>query len=240
LPEQAAFPLAVEPRAAHTGMEPTRHGWPFVNAYAWERRSRRLGPVRLSSGHVIYGLCGGMCFAALDAFYAGIPMPALEQPPTPGTPLYRYLRRRQLDSWAGPLVPLRTLWWMARSDRSAARATLQRELPRLLKLLDGGQPVPILLVRLHRGNPLGNHQVVATGYGYDPVARCISLEIYDPNHPGQRVELALQADPASKALHAIQSTGEPARGFFLQRYRPRKEGLERLAISPEGVGWTHE
>jgi hypothetical protein len=50
-----------------------------------------------------YGLCGGMCFAALGFSHAGIPTPGgedREDHPDPGSSLRSYLWKRQLNSIA--------------------------------------------------------------------------------------------------------------------------------------------
>jgi hypothetical protein len=217
--------------SARSAMEAARHGLPFANRYAWEGRAGRIGPIRLRAMRISYGLCGGMCYAALDYFHAGLDVPPLYYPPAWGTPLHRYLLRRQIDSWRWLWVPLRTLWWMLSSDRSVARATLRRQLPRLLSSLDRGEPAAIVLIRLHRGDPTINHQVVVIGYECELPTERVRLALYDPNHHGFEVTLALNADPEAETLDGIQSTGEPVRGFFVLPYRPRRRKLPLPEVS---------
>jgi len=212
-------------------MEAARHGLPFGNRYAWESRTRRVGPLRWPAQRISYGLCGGMCYAALDYYHAGLPVPALYYPPAWGTALHRYLLRRQIDSWRWLWVPLRTLWWMVRSDRSAARATIRGELPRLLRRLDRGEPAVIVLIRVRRSDPTLNHQVVVTGYEREPASGRVRLMLYDPNHHGLEVTLSLNEASDSAELDAAQSTGEPVRGLFLLPYRPRRRGLPVIVAS---------
>jgi len=211
-------------RGSHSRMDAEDHGLPFSNRFALESRPRRIGPLRLRPGRISYGLCGGMCYAALDYYHAGVPAPAMVTAPRWGTTMHRYLVRRQLDSWRCLLVPLRTLCWMALPDEAVARATLRRQLPRLLALLKRGEPAVILLVRVRLGDPTINHQVVVTGYDYERKGARVRLFLYDPNHRGE-VTLDLNACPTDAALEASQSTGERVRGFFLLPYRPRTRRL---------------
>ncbi|MFO7697820.1 MAG: hypothetical protein R6X16_11790 [Anaerolineae bacterium] len=228
MPERAANQPEGNVPAVRSPMEATRHGLPFGNRYAWESRARRIGPFRWAAKRISYGLCGGMCYAALDYFHAGLPVPSLYYPPVWGSPLHRYLLRRQIDSWRYLWVPLRTLWWMAATDRAVTRTTVRRELPRLLRKLDLGEPAVIVLVRVRRGDPTLNHQVVVTGYEREVNAGRVRLALYDPNHHGVQVTLSLNADRESESLNAVQSTGEPVRGFFLLPYRPRRRGLPQV------------
>jgi len=64
------------------------------------QRARCLGRDGLRRHHVgnaSAGLCGGMVFAALDYWYAGIVPPSAQ--PAPKTPLYKFLVQRIIDSW---------------------------------------------------------------------------------------------------------------------------------------------
>ncbi|MGI6368593.1 MAG: hypothetical protein ACOX2L_09610 [Anaerolineae bacterium] len=206
-------------------MRARANGLSFTNRYALQTRARAWGPLRLGPKRLSYGLCGGMCYTALDYFHAGLLPPALHYPPASGTPLHRYLLRRQLDSWRYATVPLRTLWWTLLNDRALARRTVQRELPRLLKSLNQGVPAVILLVRVRCKDPTLNHQVVVTGYTEDREHGRVQLELYDPNHEEMDVTLTVNSLPQSEELAATQSTGETLRGFFVLAYRPRLRGL---------------
>lgn len=228
MPERAANQPDEQAPVVRSPMEASRNGLPFGNRYAWESRARRIGPFRCAAWRVPYGLCGGMCYAALDYYHAGLPVPSLYYPPVWGSPLHRYLLRRQIDSWRYLWVPLRTLCWMAASDRAATRATVRRELPRVLRKLDRGEPAVIVLVRVRWGDPTLNHQVVVTGYQRDVVTGRVRLVLYDPNHHGVEVTLSLNAGWESVALDAVQSTGEPVRGLFLLPYRPRRRRLPQV------------
>ena len=62
-----------------TDFSPSDHGFRFVNRFALpdsvtrQAVFGRRNPLRLD--HLVYGLCGGMCFAARDFFGAHRPVP---------------------------------------------------------------------------------------------------------------------------------------------------------------------
>ena len=196
-----------------TAFDPLRHGLALANYF------QRALPVRL--GPLVYGLCGGMCFAALDYYHAGLPASAVGDDPAR---LNRYLHKRQWASFGGPVVPWRTLVWSLRRDARIAALTRRREWPRVRARLECGEPVVLVLIRSRGWRHLTtNHQVVAAAYEED-AAQQITLCVYDPNHPGQEPTLRFGlAD--SPLLDGQHSTGEMDRGFFVQRYRPRHRGL---------------
>jgi hypothetical protein len=166
-----------------------------------------------------------MAYAALDYYHAGQRPPEATSPPAPGTPFWRYLLRRQWDSWQGPVVPLRTLRWALASDGRLARRTREREWPRLQAWIDRGEPAVVLLIRTRNLALALNHQVVVSGYEEDLISGRVLLHVYDPNRPGVPVTLAFRAGPTGAPLGATQSTGEPLRGFLVLPYRPRRRGL---------------
>jgi len=205
--------------AVRTPFSPTLKGLHFVNSFNLlpQRRLPKIGALNLDALKII-GLCGGMCFAALDYFHSGRAVPEILQVSDLSPTLLRYLKRRQSDS-----VPLSALLklsrWVLKDDLQVGLLTVGREVPLLKQKLDQGQPVVLLLV-CTRGteNPTLNHQVVATGYDFDPAAQKFKIFLYDPNHPGVEPSLTLSlADPAG-GIHLTQSTGEARRGFFVQNY----------------------
>lgn len=200
-------------------------GFRFPNRYLqplklplW--RSSKWGPI-------VYGLCGGMCYAALDYYHAGLLVPTRTTVPQPGDALYRYLWKRQMDSLHLPAGALRILRWMFRGDEIIVRTTVQQEFPRLRDSIARAQPPVLLLVQARSWeDPTRNHQVVAVGYDLDDVAQRATVFLYDPNHPGE--ESTLHLELGSPFGMSMQSMGEIPRGFFVQDYRPRKKGLKDL------------
>lgn len=205
-----------------TWMQAARHGFRFGNRFVYTWLWGRV--------NIVYGLCGGMCFASLDYAYAGIPLPQASEPPAWGAPLQRYLLRRQWDSWRWLTTPLRAVWWMLQPQGQLVRRTLARELPKVLAGLDANVPQALLLLRARGADPTVNHIVAATGYQRDGQGAVVTLFLYDPNHPGR--EVCLWVDASAVACPPIsQSTGEPLQGFVCIGYRPRTPGPQnRIAM----------
>jgi hypothetical protein len=198
--------------------------WPHVPPLRF-----RLGgpvPVELAIGDAANGLCGGMAFAALDLWFAGVPVPSDVDPPAEGTPAFRYLVERQLASFELGLGPARFYLFGApwRSAQSRAAEVLRRELPRIRRELEAGRPVALGLVHAVSANPatlIQDHQVVAHALEAGPDQGTLSLRIYDPNLPGDdSVRLILGRDPAG-GLVLRYSGGPPVVAFFQQGYSPR-------------------
>jgi len=219
-----------------TGFTTRGHGFRFVNAFAFsfEFELPLVGTIDL--GDTILGLCGGMCYAALDYYYAGWRVPSGGVVPDVGSDLHGYLMRRQIDSLLRPLVPLKIMEWMLRDDDDVAGLTLRREMPKVRRRLNKMNPAVLLLIRGGgMVDPTQNHQVIAVGCDIHPVTEVITLELYDPNYPGERPTITIDPGPRvggsliSGNISLSQSTGEPLRGFFVQSYRSRKRGLPSLA-----------
>jgi hypothetical protein len=211
------------------------HGFRFVNRFnllsTHALNLPGIGTIDLSS--VVVGLCGGMCFAALDYFRSGLPVPTQDAIPEPGTALHAYLLQRQLRSFQNlqpGIVPLPAIVWLIDWTLSAnsdvENLTAKQEVPKIRRKLDAGDPVVLALIRSNDLAQLQeNHQVVATGYDFDEMTQELSLHIYDPNHPGEEPELTVSLAHTGDGIHPRQSTGEPLRGFFVINYAPRRSGL---------------
>ncbi|MDY6876741.1 MAG: hypothetical protein SWK90_11145 [Chloroflexota bacterium] len=175
-----------------------------------------------------YGLCGGMCFLALDFYKAGLPVPRgrdANDQPAPGTHLRHYIWKRQIDSivsdgarflawlfflnYVPPAWPFRgrTAWLLARS---------KEEWKTLKASVDVGAPVPIGLVRDAK-NVYENHQVLAIGYDEADEAHG-RIYLYDPNCPGQVSTISIEF--GEQLLDGQETCGAiaPLRGFFCESY----------------------
>ncbi|MGH2512391.1 MAG: hypothetical protein ACRDGQ_06865 [Candidatus Limnocylindrales bacterium] len=183
-------------------------------------------PVELAIGDAANGLCGGMAFAALDLWFGQVQASREPDPPLEGTPAFRYLVQRQLDSFALGIGPARFYLlgapWRSAASRSAE--VLGRELPRIRRELASGRPVAVGLVHAVSANPaslIQNHQVVAYAIEAGAAPGSLSLRIYDPNLPGDdSVRLTIRRAP-SGAIKLAYSGGPPVVAFFRQGYRPR-------------------
>lgn len=205
------------PAAAVLGFRPSSHGfrfpnrWPATPAWWWG-----VAVVHLGFGNVGNGLCGGMVFATRDRFERGEPPPADTTPPPAGSPLFREIVRRQVDSFdRGLIVPWR--FWRASNASHGwrLRHTVREAWPAIRREIDAGRLAMVGLVREPRLNPLRvgmGHQVVA--YGYEASRDAIVLRIYDPNHPGDDTVTARLERLAGGEIRISQSTGEPLRGLL--------------------------
>jgi hypothetical protein len=199
---------------------PKDHGFKFVNRFESAFLHQVFLPFagKKSLGSLVYGLCGGMCFAAQDFFYAGKPVPPTSQVDEVPFGLFRFLWDRQMDSLTGPVL-VKLIKWMLYADSTVARLTANEEVPDLKASLEAGKPAVLALVRQKGlGDPTQNHQVLAVAYDYEPTSQDLSIHLYDPNHPGATPAINLNLARPSQGIHITQSTGEALRAFFIIPY----------------------
>ncbi len=214
-----------------TSFVPQVNGLKFVNRFEFPNLSNislpliHSGPISL--GEIVYGLCGGMCFAALDYFKAGITIPNIVNVNDINLGLFFYLWDRQLSSLSIGVVE-KIIAWMLSDDQTLADKVTQDEVPKLRSSLDANQPAVLCLIRV-RGfsNPTQNHQVTAIGYDLDADTNIMTIYLYDPNHPGEEPTLSLNLTNPAQGIALSQSTGEPLRGFFVIDYTPQTPPIAR-------------
>jgi hypothetical protein len=235
--------IATMPSNAVPGFLPSRHGLPFANAWP-KGPTVRLGPLDprwVGIGDASQGLCGGMALTVRDLFEAGIEPPRDPVLPANGSPRFRAIVRRQVESLDWLRIPLRYYDMQAfRPDPPNLIARLLgREVPRVRSVavewpliraeIDAGRLPMIGTLMIASSNPmlLGfNHQVL--GYAYDETPDRIAIRVYDPNRPGDdAIELRATIDPDDDEawrdrIALSRSDGHPLLGWFLQPYpRPR-------------------
>ncbi len=200
-----------------TGFRPSKDGFGFPNTW----HDTLLGLVASR------GRCGGMVYAALDAFVSGTPLPSeavARTLPAHDAPLSRMIWRRQVES---VLVPLgANLWEFARYTYLPSSAPLgialatRRELLRLFDGLRSGRPLPLGLVSdLGLKHLPSNHQVLA--YAAEFGEGRVIVRVYDPNHP-LRDDVVLEV-PLALDLPVTERVGDRVRiwrGLFVERYAP--------------------
>jgi hypothetical protein len=216
-------PTAPAPFSASANGFGFANRWPHVPPLRF-----RVGgpvPVELAIGDAANGLCGGMVFAALDLWFAGLPAPRVLEAPAEGSAAFRYVVRRQLDSFELGLGPARFYLlgapWRSAASRSAE--VLRRELPRIRRELDGGRPVALGLVHAVSANPatlIQDHQVVACGLEAGPNPDSLAIRIYDPNLPGDDTARLIIGRGPSGTVTLAYSGGPPVVAFFRQGYHP--------------------
>jgi len=214
-------------------------GFAFTNAWPKQPALRVPTPLgRLPLGNAAGGLCGGMGFAALDYWHAGVAPPT--QRPGPDQPAYDFIVQRLIDSWHIPAGVLQYYQWMnlpdadrvvtvlgrdIASERGLSWRTIEVEWPQVRASLDAGDPVPLGLVTVASANPKDmalNHQVLALSYAVDGGRDGrVTIDVYDPNS-GQRDDITLAfelGNPVGPTMfdHTI-GIAHPVRGFFATAY----------------------
>jgi hypothetical protein len=217
---------------------PSRDGFAFTNSWPSAAAVEVPTPFgHIGIGNAARGLCGGMVFAVLDYWHAGITPPAA-QPPS-GSPLYKFVVRRLIDSWHIPAGVAEYFQWMNLPDgdssvdllgrtlvtqRGLSWRTIEGQWPQIRAGLDAGIPAALGLVTVASANPadLGhNHQVLACGYSQSGTE--VTISVYDPNS-GQDDGVYISFDTSAPATATTFShnlnIGWPVRGFFLTAYSP--------------------
>jgi hypothetical protein len=184
---------------ALNSLSPERSGFKFRNIFYL--------PLPGRGQPALIGLCGGMCFAALDAWESDRqPQPEL----TKG--LLRYLILRQWSSLTTARL-LALFMSLLMPDVVLKAFTMRFSIPKLRRCLANGRPQVLLLFRT-RGfrQILNNHQVLAIEY-QQRSADLAKIGIYDPNYGQQTAAMAISSDPEHVFIH--HSTGEVDRGFLV-------------------------
>ena len=214
-----------------TAFLPSKHGLPFPNCFPAGTPVLAIPTPfgRVSFGNAGSGICGGMIFTAADLHAFGLPPPADCSPA-----LFRYLCRRMLASIDLPFGFLRYYDWQRRPADSRTVAgtlrpgltalTARREWPKVKAQLDAGLTAPLGIVKAHSYNPLRlvqNHQALAYGYSLDEATGELTVNVYDPNCPGDDgVTLSLDLRDPDRGTPVVHSREGPSvRGFFLTPYR---------------------
>jgi murein DD-endopeptidase MepM/ murein hydrolase activator NlpD len=207
----------------NTNFSLQQNGFHFINSFELKQLVNFQLPFGASVdlSKVVFGLCGGMCFTALDYFNRGEIPPQFEEVKKIDRKLFVYLCERQLDSLNIPTL-IKVFEWMLMEDQTLANRLSRVEIPRLCRMLDKGKPAVLALIRVqHLDDPTQNHQVLARGYEFDPDSSKYRISLYDPNHP--RKEAYISVDVSNpKSIQIKQSTGEYLRGFFIIPYKARK------------------
>jgi hypothetical protein len=217
------------------GFVPSARGLHFCNYYPHEPELSVQLPLgrSLPIGDAANGLCGGMVFTVRDFFESGREVPADTEPPPGGSPLYRFIVQRLIDSFSLPFGIGRYLELMEPAFPDVglgvglpgrASVMIQSEWPRIKSDLDAGHPVPLGLIKVKSADPCDlcqNHQVLA--YGYDLDGTDLTLHLYDPNYP-DRDDVQLQLSVADPRVPCPLSytPAEPVYCFFHTAYTYRE------------------
>lgn len=183
-----------------------------------------------------------MSYAALDYWYANMPVPVQDFRPSDGTALQKYLFDRIVAAIENNVGNWAYMAWNpgGSNDQSLFDDTLTLTEPNgdsnrpvlgaLVAAIDSGRPV---VLGLQSGDSkTGNHQVVA--YGYDlgdytgdlgPSAQNVRIFVYDPNHENHMRTLVPNPADRSWSEPKVNVKDDPDtnrwRTFFVDnQYRP--------------------
>lgn len=240
---------------SNTDFHPATHGFAFRNSFSgsplpavlreskggWEKSLKGVIEKNFELPKQ-FGLCGGMCMAAADFFYAGLATPNADKPPQAGSPLYEYLYQRQVESWGtGSVYALKFVQWMRLAD-GGTDSPSERSVPEIKTItakVKSGELVPIGLVLVrggddaarNAGKPWDNHQVLC--WKVESSAAGLDLHVYDPNYPkdeGVVIRVSNITSDGSKVdaakpvtLSRLTSKGKATavRGVFAMPYERR-------------------
>src|SRR5439155_23231031 len=145
-------------------------------------------------GITTVGRCGGMAYAALDYYLAGLPIPTHTAAdfgpsavPTDGTVLADYLWWRQIASLMKNGLHFLSLPWI--TDEQWFSWSVQSVFPQLCRRIEQGQISILGLVSKDGAHPEKGHQVVAYGYAVERATNTITIDIWDNNYPDREMVL---------------------------------------------------
>jgi hypothetical protein len=211
--------------------KPSVHGFRFANRFPGQPLPFSVPTLLQTSTY--YGLCGGMCYAALDFLLAGMGILQDVAPPEQGSSLHRYLYRRQIASFGllGACVA-RFAAWMALPDNTpfGTQHRTHDQFQAVRTRLDSGHPVVLGVVYVSVAETLAiwkNHQVLACGYSQVSDTE-FDINIYDPNLPqDDSVVIRAERVAVGEGIFGLRCTQKVAgqaekkvRGFFIAPYRP--------------------
>jgi len=213
-----------------TDYDPEKFSFPFINKFPGlplpTNTISGLASIR-EKPQTIHGLCGGMCYAALDFFTARMPIPAVDKPPKPGSQLYNYLYRRQQDSLGFLYTRVLRYTQHMLLTRTGAQQLNYDEWRRLRALLNSGKPAVLGIIFEDARQsmlPWKNHQVL--GYRYVQTDNdTYVVQVYDPNYKSRDVVVQIKETKAGQVpgvtASRIANQGEPKpiHSFFIVPYR---------------------
>ena len=230
-----------------TSFEPKIHGFKFGNGFPVKDLIQFFPFLEILNSYGLapdsFGLCGGMCWAALDYYYAMKPIPSNSSPPTKEDPLLETLAKRQFDTlkYIPPpvnryqLIETLLIW---QNSPFIGVFTADLSWPMIKAKIDVGLPAPICLVRAGLGVEVWkNHQVIAIGYKFNEEDNYLEIYLYDPNYPRTTQKLTMFLGQSNLVI--THSTGKSARGFFLWPYDKYEKVIpEQIApLSPSDIPW---
>lgn len=187
----------------NTHFSAKNNGFQFINSFTLSASGKKK---------IRYGLCGGMCLAALDAYTSHKTLPDITANQRIRRRMLVYLHFRQWSSLPTDII-LHLLVWMRLKPATISHKIRRSVLPGLLSALHQEQPVLLMLIHNRKLRAVTeNHQVIATGYLEDPLTHTLKIFIYDPNYGKQSTWLEIE--DTTVPFYGRHSSGETCYGFF--------------------------
>lgn len=192
---------------------PANHGLKFLNYFP----DAKYGLIESK------GLCGGMCYTALDYFYFKMLIPATNvTPSTISDPIGIYVKDRQWDSLMGSWHFTKFMVLMTNPDPNALKYwSTHDEWMKIVTAINNNKPLPIGLV-IYLGLTKC-HQVVP--YGYQDGANEKRLFCYDPNYPNKEMVLSLEI---GKLKWKNSLNGDEYAGYFVESGYLKKRPIDNF------------
>jgi len=175
------------PEMIPVDFKPSLHGFKFDNSFdGYPLPFSVRGLPSIPNVPDSYGLCGGMSSAAYDFILAGRSIPDTPITPEQGSPLQKYLYKRQIDTFGsfGEYI-VKFFRWMNLPDdtiHGTCKLTYD-EFENIQAKLDDKNLVQLGLVYVKWGasrEVWENHQVLSYGYS-ETLPNILTINIYDPN-----------------------------------------------------------
>ena len=163
----------------NTTFRPSKHGWPFDNTWPSQwivTHTQIFGLPMAVPVQAEFGLCGGMCWSALDRYHDHADINPTQTKPSTNDSLFNDIVQRQTDSVIKSGMWHQVYDWQLRPDtghwnqpHSLRYLVTKKEWPKLKSSIDNGEPMTLCLIRTegYTANPTENHQVLAYGYTYN-------------------------------------------------------------------------
>jgi hypothetical protein len=131
-----------------TDFDPKKHGFHFPNDFI-----NTIASIPFVGTITTRGRCGGMAYASLDYYSAGVPVPQNKSSPPDGALLADYIYKRLLDSFLQRTSLSFASWTQALDHptllrgKGVTRMTKEDEFPKLKQQIDAGKEVVLGLIK---------------------------------------------------------------------------------------------
>jgi hypothetical protein len=205
--------------------KPSVHGWHFDNTYINMHEHVDMGGLEVLGFQNLdprYGLCAGMCRAAMSRYHERVPMDMTTLTPETGSQIFGQLINAQ-DDVCTPDFWRKVFLFQTRPDQGNLGLGwfTKLEWTKAKAKLDAGIPVTLCLIKAegHVENPSKNPVVIGYKYLYNEPLMRVVLWVYDTREPrNNNIRIFFSIGGANHDISAAQSNDGPydqLRGFFI-------------------------